>query len=94
MRGRARGPLAAWLFFVGSLFPALGFFNVYPFRYSYVADHFQYLPSLGIMTAAAAGLALAMRRATTAWIRTGARSSAPCWSLARRRCELAEPAVS
>ena len=38
---RARGPLAAWLFFVGSLFPALGFFNVYPFVYAYVADHSQ-----------------------------------------------------
>jgi protein O-mannosyl-transferase len=29
-----------------SLFPALGFFNVYPFVFSYVADHFQYLASL------------------------------------------------
>ena len=28
------------MFFVGTLFPALGFLNVYPFRYSYVADHF------------------------------------------------------
>jgi tetratricopeptide (TPR) repeat protein len=53
-RARNRGPLAAWLFFIGSLFPALGFFNVYPFRHSYVADHFQYLASLGIITAAAA----------------------------------------
>ena len=40
---RNRAPLAAWLFFVGTLFPALGFFNVYPFCYSFVADHFQYL---------------------------------------------------
>jgi Flp pilus assembly protein TadD len=47
-RHRSRAPLAAMLFFVGSLFPALGFFDVYPFRYSYVADHFQYLASLGI----------------------------------------------
>ncbi len=44
-----RGPLAAFLFFVGTLFPALGFLNVYPFVYSYVADHFQYLASLGII---------------------------------------------
>jgi protein O-mannosyl-transferase len=56
-RGRSRGPLAAWLFFVGSLFPAMGFFDVYPFIYSYVADHFQYLASLGIIAAAAAGAA-------------------------------------
>ncbi len=42
-----RGPLAAALFFAMSLFPALGFFDVYPMRYSFVADHFQYLASLG-----------------------------------------------
>jgi tetratricopeptide (TPR) repeat protein len=51
---RWRGPLAGLLFFVATLFPALGFFNVYPFRYSFVADHFQYLASLGPLTLAAA----------------------------------------
>jgi tetratricopeptide (TPR) repeat protein len=57
LRRRSPGPparaatagLAAVLFFVGSLFPALGFFNAYPFVYSYVADHFQYLASLGVI---------------------------------------------
>lgn len=44
-----RGPLAASLFFIATLFPALGFFDVYPMRYSYVADHFQYLASIGIL---------------------------------------------
>ena len=44
-----RGPLTAILFFAGSLFPALGFFNVYPMRYSFVADHFQYLPCIGVI---------------------------------------------
>jgi hypothetical protein len=29
--------------------PALGFVNVFPFRYSFVADHFQYLASLPIL---------------------------------------------
>lgn len=53
---RKRGPLAAWLFFVGTLFPALGFFNVYPFRFSFVADHFQYLASIGPIVVAAAGI--------------------------------------
>ena len=51
--GRARlgrGPLVAVLFFAGTLMPALGFFDVYPMRYSYVADHFQYLASLGLIT--------------------------------------------
>lgn len=42
-----RGPLVAALFFGGTLLPALGFFNLYPMRYSFVADHFQYLASLG-----------------------------------------------
>jgi tetratricopeptide (TPR) repeat protein len=62
IRRRSRGPLAGWLFFVGSLFPALGFFNVYPFIFSYVADHFQYLASLGIIAIAAAGIALVLAR--------------------------------
>lgn len=41
------GPLAAILYFLVTLFPALGFFAVYPMRYSFVADHFQYLASIG-----------------------------------------------
>ncbi len=51
-----RGPLVAALFFAGTLFPALGFANVYPFRYSFVADHFQYLAVVGLIALAAAGL--------------------------------------
>ena len=54
VRARSRAPLAAVLFFIGSLFPALGFFNAYPFIYSFVADHFQYIASLGIIALAAA----------------------------------------
>jgi tetratricopeptide (TPR) repeat protein len=53
---RHRGPLAAFLFFVGSLFPTMGFFNLYAFRYSFVDDHFQYLPDLGLIVLVAAGL--------------------------------------
>jgi tetratricopeptide (TPR) repeat protein len=59
---RWRGPLAAFLFFVGTLFPVLGFLNVYPFIYSYVADHFQYLASLGIIVPVSAGLTLLGKR--------------------------------
>ena len=40
----------AVLFFAITLVPALGFFDVFPFRYSYVADHFQYIASLGLIT--------------------------------------------
>lgn len=57
-----RGPLAAFLIFAGTLFPVLGFLNVYPFRYSYVADHFQYLAALGIIVPAASGLTVLARR--------------------------------
>ena len=62
VRGRSRGPLAAALLFVGVLFPALGFINVYPFVFSYVADHFQYLAAAGMIPALAAGLAIAADR--------------------------------
>lgn len=62
LRHRVRGPLAALLFFVGTLVPVLGFFNVYPFLFSYVADHFQYLASLGIITLIAAMIAIGIAR--------------------------------
>jgi protein O-mannosyl-transferase len=45
-----RGPLAAVFLFAGTLFPALGFFDVYPMRFSFVADHFQYLASIAMIT--------------------------------------------
>ena len=57
-----RGPLAAVLFFAGTLAPALGFFDLYPFRYSYVADHFQYLACIGLIAlTASAGTVLYQR---------------------------------
>ena len=51
-----RGPLVAVLFYAGSIFPALGFINLYPMRYSFVADHFQYQAGIGLIVLAAAGL--------------------------------------
>jgi tetratricopeptide (TPR) repeat protein len=42
-----KAPLVAGLFFCGTLLPALGFFDVFPMTYSWVADHFQYLASIG-----------------------------------------------
>ncbi len=63
---RDRGPLAAALLFGGTLFPALGFFNVYPFVFSWVADHFQYLADLPLFALAAAGLARQAARFTPA----------------------------
>jgi protein O-mannosyl-transferase len=64
LRHLTRAPLAALLFFGGTVFPALGFFNVYPFRFSYVADHFQYLASIGLIVLVSASLAIAFRRRT------------------------------
>ena len=58
LRERSRAPLTALLLFAGTLFPALGFFNVYPFRFSFVADHFQYLACIGPLALAAAGITM------------------------------------
>jgi protein O-mannosyl-transferase len=57
LRRRTRAPLAVLLLFAGSLFPVLGFFNVYGFMFSFVADHWQYLPCLAVVAFAGAGLA-------------------------------------
>jgi len=54
-----RGTVCAVLFYMVTIFPALGFFDVYAFRYSFVADHFQYLASIGLLILAVqAGLRL------------------------------------
>jgi tetratricopeptide (TPR) repeat protein len=45
------GLFIAASFYAISVAPALGFVNVAPFRYSFVADHFCYLPSLGVIAA-------------------------------------------
>lgn len=53
--GRALFFAAAY--YVISLFPVLGFFSVYFFRYSFVSDHFQYLASMGPLALIGAGMA-------------------------------------
>lgn len=62
-----RGPFVAVSYFLGTLFPALGFFNVYPMRFSYVADHFAYLASLGVIALAGAALTMAARQLSKRW---------------------------
>jgi Flp pilus assembly protein TadD len=57
-----KGPFVAAAFFAGTLFPALGFVNVYPMLFSFVADHFQYLASLGPIALGAALLMTAARK--------------------------------
>ena len=62
-RQRWPGALAAWLVFGAGLFPILGFFKVFFFGFTYVNDHFQYLPSLSLLAAAAGGGALLLAKA-------------------------------
>ncbi|MBN1605206.1 MAG: tetratricopeptide repeat protein [Polyangiaceae bacterium] len=42
-----RAPAAAFFYFTAMLLPYLGFFSFYTFRYSFVADHYQYLAAVG-----------------------------------------------
>ena len=56
-----RGPLVAVLIFGGMLMPALGFFDVYPMRFSFVADHFAYLPSFALTALISAAVAVWLR---------------------------------
>lgn len=44
-----RGPITGILFFIVTLLPAIGFINHYLMRYTFVADHLQYLPMVGIL---------------------------------------------
>jgi tetratricopeptide (TPR) repeat protein len=44
-----RGAFTAAICYLLLIFPALGFFTVYPFRYSFVADHFQYLAGIPVI---------------------------------------------
>jgi tetratricopeptide (TPR) repeat protein len=57
-----RGPLAAVLIFAGVLTPVLGFFDVYAYMFSFVADHFQYQACIALIAAGAAGLVWGLGR--------------------------------
>jgi tetratricopeptide (TPR) repeat protein len=56
-----KGPLAAVLFFVCAAAPVPAFIKVYFMHYSYVADHFQYLASMGLIALAVAVISGGMR---------------------------------
>lgn len=66
-----RAALFGWAFFVVALVPVLGFADVFYFRYSFVADHFQYLALVGAVSAIA-GL-------WTAACQRGQRWAKPVW---------------
>jgi len=63
LRSRSRAPLAAFLYFLATLFPVMGFFNIYPFRFSFVADHFLYLACIGPIAVSVAGI-----RSAVGWL--------------------------
>jgi protein O-mannosyl-transferase len=58
LRRWSRAPLAGVLIYLLLLLPSLGFLNIYFFLYSLVADHWQYLACLGIITPCAGGIVL------------------------------------
>jgi protein O-mannosyl-transferase len=60
--GRARAALFGLGYFLIALLPVLGGFDIYYFRYSFVADHFQYLACLGIIALITAGGAVLLQR--------------------------------
>jgi protein O-mannosyl-transferase len=58
LRRWSRAPLVGVLIYIVLLLPSLGFLNIYFFIYSFVADHWQYLACLGIITPCASGIVL------------------------------------
>jgi tetratricopeptide (TPR) repeat protein len=56
-----RGVEVAMLFFAATLGPVLGFIMLYTFRYTFVADHYQYLASIGPIALVCAGAATLAR---------------------------------
>ncbi len=67
-----RAVFFAAAYYVISLFPVLGFFDVYFFRYSFVSDHFQYLASMGPLALTGAAMTESFARATgAAWLGRG-----------------------
>jgi tetratricopeptide (TPR) repeat protein len=62
IRRWGRGPLVAVLYYAGTLLPALGFVNLYFMQYSFVADHWQYLAGIGLITLVVAAVAYGLGR--------------------------------
>jgi tetratricopeptide (TPR) repeat protein len=73
LRRWSRAPLAGVLVYILLLLPSLGFLNIYFFVYSFVADHWQYLACLGIITPCASGIVLLTERlkAWRGWLEPG-----------------------
>ncbi len=59
-RRLGRAPEVAAVFYVATLGPVLGFIMLYTFRYTFVADHYQYVACIGPLALAAAGASRAL----------------------------------
>src|SRR5213592_2797201 len=73
LRRWSRAPLAGVLIYIFLLLPTLGFLNIYFFFYSFVADHWQYLACLGIITPCASGIVrlTGQLKSSQAWFERG-----------------------
>jgi Flp pilus assembly protein TadD len=73
LRRWSRAPLTGVLVYIVLLLPSLGFANIYFFLYSFVADHWQYLACLGIITPCASGIVLlaGQLKSWQAWFERG-----------------------
>ncbi|TAM39844.1 tetratricopeptide repeat protein [bacterium] len=60
-----RGALALLIFYMISIFPVLGFLNVYGMKFSYVADHFSYLSTPALLLLICAGITFLSDRLKT-----------------------------
>ena len=60
-RFAGRGLEVAALFFVAALSPLLGFIMLYTFWFSFVADHYQYVASIGPIALVAGGITAGLR---------------------------------
>ena len=63
-----KGTLAALIFFVAALSPTLGFISLYTFRYTFVADHYQYIASIGLVGLIAAATTREWRQLTLRFV--------------------------
>lgn len=64
IRRLSRGPLVAMLFYGGTVLPAIGLFTLYPMRYTFVADHYVYIASVGLIVPLVAGMAKLLSRSS------------------------------
>ncbi|PYL89344.1 MAG: hypothetical protein DMF14_13755 [Verrucomicrobia bacterium] len=83
-----RGVEVAAVFFVATLSPVLGFIMLYTFRYTFVADHYQYLACIApiaLFSAGTANLAGVFTRARPFILSAAACAAAVLWALTWRQ---------